>query len=273
MFAKLNHMPIKRPQFVNKEIYHIVIRGIAGQKTFLETKDYLRYLVSLEKFNSKNPVLDLYRDMNVVLKILSDFSLNTAGDVIPSIISDIALEKLLNDLNEPMKRKKPTDPLIDILTICLMPDHIHLLVRQNVENGISLFFQKMGGYSSYFNKKYKRFGSLFQRPFKAIHIKTQDQLLIVITYIHLNPISLIEPNWKIEGISDPEKVMQFLESYPWSSYAHYLGKKDLSWVVNDEFLKQILISPEEFQNFVKSRVFQKAELRSLLNKFSNIFLE
>ena len=248
-------MPVKRPEFANDEIYHAILRGIAGQDVFLEENDYLRCLFNLFKFNDEKPIIREFSYREVIPVILVDG--------FPKI-HPVELERL---------GRRSRDLLVDILAVCLMPDHIHLLIRQLVENGISLFFQKMGGYSSYFNKKYQRFGSLFQRPFRAIHIKTDDQLLIVVTYIHLNPIDLVEPNWKIEGISDSQKVMEFLESYPWSSYSYYLGKNDLSWLTNSEFLQKILTNPEDFRNFVKARVFHKAELKSFLEKAQEFFLE
>jgi len=238
-------MPTKRPQFVNKEIYHIIIRGTAGQKTFLEEKDYLRYLYSLYEFNDKNITLSNFRNI-------------ARREASPSELPGI---------------EKSRELLIELLGFCLMPNHIHLLVRQIADNGISLFFQKMGGYASYFNKKYQRFGSLSQRPFKAVYIETEDQLLIVITYIHLNPINLIQPNWKTSGISNPQKVMKFLESYPWSSYPYYLGKNNFFWLINCTFLKRILKNPEDFQNFVKARIFYKTKLKSFLEKTQNLFLE
>jgi len=250
-------MPVKRPQFANGEIYHIVLRGIAGQKTFQEDRDCLRYFLSLYKFNKEDPVLGAFRDTPLRLKPISQWDIFD-WEAIPI--------KLLEE-------EESRNPLIEILAICLMPNHIHLLVRQLVDNGISLFFQKMGGYSSYFNKKYQRFGALFQRPFKAVHIETQEQLLIVVTYIHLNSIDLIEPNWKIEGISNPEKVMEFLESYPWSSYAHYLGKRDLSWLISSDFLEKIFEGAEGFQNFVKARVFHKAELKTFLEEAQKFSLD
>lgn len=238
-------MPRKRPQFANGEIYHIIQRGIAGQKTFLEEKDRLRYFLDLFKFNNKE-------------KSVNTFRFFTAQGVTP---------------HRPPLLEKEKNQLVEILGFCLMPNHIHLLLRQIVEKGISLFMQKMGGYSTYFNKKYKRFGSLFQRPFKAVHIKDQDQLLVVVTYIHLNPTELIEPNWKIKGISDPQKVIEFLELYPWSSYPHYLGKENFSWLIDSSFLNKIFESPENFRNFVQTRIFLKAKLKKLLEKNKELFLE
>jgi putative transposase len=248
-------MPAKRPQFINGEIYHVILRGIAGQKVFLERKDYLRYLLSLNIFNDKEPVGSLFR--NVFIQ----------ENTIPLSILNGSVPNWL------AKRDEPESPLIEVLTVCLMPNHIHLLVRQLVENGISLFFQKMGGYSSYFNKKYERFGSLFQRPFKAIHIRNNNQLLIVVTYIHLNPVDLVEPNWKIKGIDNPQKILEFLKTYPWSSYAHYLGKKDLSWLINSTFLKKIFEGPKGFRDFVEARISHKTELRDFLGQAQMISLE
>lgn len=244
----------KRPQLANGEIYHIILRGIAGQNTFRREKDFLRYSYSLYKFNDKN----------VGIRALGEFF---QGNALTELVD---LAELVEKVE---KEEKPRDLLIEILGFCLMPNHIHLLVRQLVDNGISLFFQKMGGYSTYFNKKYQRFGSLFQRPFKAVHIKTHDQLLIVITYIHMNPIDLIESNWKIKGISSPQKVMEFLESYLWSSYPYYLGKENFSWLVDSEFLKKILKTPKDFRNFVRARVSNKAELKNFLIETQDFSLE
>lgn len=122
-------MPIKHPQFVNGEIYHIIIRGIAGQKTFLEKRDYLRYLYSLYKFNDKN----------IAIRGLEN-------PFQEDILATVATEMLT-------KEKDSRELLVEVLGFCLMPNHIHLLIRQLIDKGISLFFQKMGGYSSYFNKK------------------------------------------------------------------------------------------------------------------------
>lgn len=237
-------MPTKRPQFINGEIYHVIVRGIGGRKTFLEERDYLRYLLSLYKFNDKDPVLDrFYR-----------------REATPAIMTKAP------------KLEKPRDVLVEILSLSLMPNHIHLLLRQLQDNGIPLFIQKLGGYSTYFNKYHKRFGSLFQRPFKAIHIEDDDQLFIVTTYIHMNAIDLVEYDYKEKGISNPEKVIEFLKSHPWSSYPHYLGAENISWLIDKDFLNKVFGGPDGFKEFVEARVYNKAKLKDFL-KESRVFLE
>ena len=74
----------------------------------------------------------------------------------------------------------------------------------------------------YFNKRHGRSGSLFEGKFKSVQIKDEVQAKYLFSYIHLNPVKLIESNWKENGISDKENVLKFLETYKWSSYRDFL---------------------------------------------------
>ena len=51
-------------------------------------------------------------------------------------------------------------------------------------------------YSKYFNKKYKTYGVLFEGKFKAVHVNTDVQAKYLFSYIHLNPVKLIQKDWK-----------------------------------------------------------------------------
>ena len=117
-----------------------------------------------------------------------------------------------------------------------MPNHFHLLVQQLTEKGIEFFMQKIGGYSRFFNKKYRRAGTLFQDRYKIVHIKTEDQLKNNFVYIHTNPVGLIEPEWKEWKVRDAGKAIRFLEEeYSWSSHQDYLGKRNFPSITNREF--------------------------------------
>ena len=99
---------------------------------------------------------------------------------------------------------------VSLLSFALMPNHFHLLVREEQEGGIPLYLQKIeNAYTRYYNIRHDRRGHLYQGPFRARHIDDNDQLLYVSAYIHRNPRELRE--WKGKE-----------SSYPWSSYPDYV---------------------------------------------------
>lgn len=109
-----------------------------------------------------------------------------------------------------------------------------------------------GGYAKYFNEKYDRVGSLFQGRFKAIEVAGESYFLQLSRYIHLNPLSLIEPEWKEEGIKNRRKVREFLENYRWSSYLDYIGSKNFPSLTAREFLIGLFDgNVDEYGKFVR----------------------
>jgi len=253
-------MPVKRPQFVQGEVYHIILRGIENRKMFLDVEDILRFIFDLSEFNDKAQVINNFQDFLKIKKAyLNREVIPIKWDVIPFKESFFDIFKIVNE----NKRKRP---IVEILAICLMPTHVHLLLRPLTIQGISLFIQKLGGYSTYFNKKYNRFGSLIQRPFKAVHIKTQEQLEIVICYIHTNPLELIEPKWKEKGVKNPKKAMEFLENYWCSSLPDYLGKKNFSGILSRGFIDKIFKGPSAYREWIRARLFQKRKLHEILTQ-------
>jgi len=100
---------------------------------------------------------------------------------------------------------------ISILAYCLMPNHIHLLVRQDGPEPASKFIQRLHtAYTMYFNKKYGLIGHPFQSRFKAKIVDRDEYLMHLSRYIHLNPAKLVSK----------------LPSYKWSSYPKYLEETD-----------------------------------------------
>ncbi len=86
-----------------------------------------------------------------------------------------------------VKEERQVIPLVRVIAFCLNPNHFHMILEQLEENGISKYFHSLlGGYTKYFNNKYKRRGSLLQGPFKAKHINNNDYLLHASAYVNLN---------------------------------------------------------------------------------------
>ncbi len=129
--------------------------------------------------------------------------------------------RYLKRLKEYLKKHNVT-----LLAYCLMPNHIHLLLYQNGEEPIDRFIHRLHtAYTMYFNKKYERVGAVFQGRFKAKLIETDEYLLHVSRYIHINPLEILRAKTHPQG----RALSSNLAAYPWSSYSQYVNyqPKDL----------------------------------------------
>ncbi len=224
-------MPGRNIPLIDNQIYHIVNRGIASQPIFLKKSDYQRCIESLSYYQNKSPVLRY------------------------SFIMRLPLERR-NDLLDQIKAEK--NLLVELIAYCLMPNHIHLLVRQIDSAGISHFMSNFANsYTRYFNTKQNRIGPLFQGKFKAVRIETDDQLLHVSRYIHLNPFS----SYVVKNIDD-------LVHYPYSSFQEYIG------LFNNNFCnKNIILSKFKENNSYKKFVFDQADYQRVLQDIKHVMLE
>ncbi|PKR86370.1 REP-associated tyrosine transposase [Heyndrickxia camelliae] len=77
---------------------------------------------------------------------------------------------------------------INLYAYCLMDNHLHLLL-QETEESISKTMQRISAsYVYWYNKKYERYGHLFQDRFKSEPVETDTSFLKVLRYIHQNPV-------------------------------------------------------------------------------------
>lgn len=216
---------------VNGEIYHILNRGVAAQPIFLGKHDYRRALESMFYYQ------------NIHLTQRYSLFLTQAR-----VIREEVLEKL----------RKKSEFLVEILAYCLMPNHFHLLLRQVVEGGVSRFLSNFtNSYSRYFNTRYQREGPLLQGKFKAVRVETDNQLLHLSRYIHLNPHS-----------SYVVKTLDRLVAYPYSSLGEYLGENHNSYCQKEailNFFKNI----EAYQKFI----FDQADYQRRLDEIKHLTLE
>lgn len=222
-------MSIRKTQFVTGEnYYHIYNRGVDKRDIFLDRRDYERFLYLLFACNDTRPLEN------------SQFHYRGLASIVTA---------------------REREMLVEVVCFCLMPNHFHILLRQRLDNGISLFMQKVGtGYSMYFNTKYERSGTLFQGKFKAIHIDREEYLTHLTRYIHLNPAELREPKWKEKGIKNWKDTYEFVKKYPWSSYADYLGDKRFSRILTIGLLADLYRNPREYEQFVKEWLKQDLDI-------------
>jgi len=251
-------MPYRREQFYNGEIYHVVIRRLEDHLLFKDIDDYYRGIFSIYEFNTVKPVI--IRERRKIRTRLKS--------AIRDPLSDTDRERVSAALMEDSR-----DPLVEVLAFCLIPNHLHLLLRQLKDKGITIFMNKIGaGYPAYFKQKHgiERKGYFFQGRFVSVHVATENQVRTVFVYIHTNPISPIEPKWKEKGIRDPEIAIEFLEKeYRWSSFFDYIGKKNFSSVTQKDFLLEVMDGPEGCKKAVEDWIRYKGEIR----EFADLAIE
>ena len=191
--------------YISNSIYHVYNRGVEKRKIFMDEQDHKVFLNYLKEYLSPPP------DTQSLKQAFTLKGENFKG--IP--------KQILNYSDE-----------ISLLAFCLMPNHIHLLIKQKNKSSIGKFAKSLfTRYSMYFNKKYKRIGSLFQGPYKATNVVNKDYLLDITRYIHRNPLKLTK---------------NLIDYY--SSYAHYLNQFNIPWLKNKEVLDYFNES-----SFIKSK--------------------
>jgi len=177
--------------------YHVYNRGIDKRTIFNTENDYKRFMVLLHISNSRKAIkLD---------NLISHAGMN--------------YQQLLE---VPIEEK-----LVSISAWCVMTNHFHLAVRQEVDDGISIFMKKLGtAYSMFFNKKYQRQGALFGGRFKSKLVDSDAHMMWLMRYIHANPLDIeFDMDNAPAGLGLSQDQKMFLRGYPYSSLADYLGEE------------------------------------------------
>ncbi|MBU2591926.1 MAG: transposase [Patescibacteria group bacterium] len=149
-------MPVRKEPLVTDYFYHVLNRGARSAEIFKDSKDKNIFLELLTFYSQTNPPakFSYYR---------------------------IDRKKYQVDFSE---------RLVTIVSYCLMPTHFHLFLRQEEDQGVKTFLQRVSNaYSHYHNLRHNYKGALFEGPFKSIGVDCENQFLHLSRYIHLNPVS------------------------------------------------------------------------------------
>lgn len=195
-------MSYRQAVFANDQFYHVFNRGVEKRTIFVDKRDYNRFIDSLNYYRT--------RDQHVRFS----FRGRIAAD----------------------NKNISSEPLFaEVVGYCLMPNHFHLLLKQINDNGITTFLSKLSNsYAKYFNTRYKRVGPLFQGSFKAVRIESDEQLIHVSRYIHLNPLI--------------DYFTKDIRTYVHSSYLEYLGVK--KGFCHKNYIMDNFSSSETYEKFV-----------------------
>lgn len=211
---------------VNGHVYHVISRSIAKFEVFNDTQDYDRIV----------ELMDFYQFTDFIFKY-SNFLRLTVG----------AQAKLIQNI------KKTSSSLVQIIVYCVMPTHVHIVLKQLKKNGISKYMARvLNGYTRYFNIKHHRKGPLWDGRFRSILVSADEQLLHLTRYIHLNPVSA--------GIVATPNLWLY------SSFNEYIGKSTNSRCNYESIIE---FNPAKYRKFVLDRASYQKEL----SKIKRIILE
>lgn len=220
-------MSTRKKSFGNGEFFHIYNRGVDKRIIFTDRYDIDRFFKSMLEFNMVDPIGSLYEN---------------------------SFRKLGGSTAKLQKK------LVNIIVYCLNPNHFHFILEQLIDGGISEFMKRIGGYTWYFNNKYKRSGSLFQGRFKAVHIDSNEYLLQASAYINLN-----DHVHKLCG-----STAKFVESM--SSWGEYTDKK-IKGICEKEIILGQFGSISEYKKFALSSLESTLKRKEELKDFDKFLLE
>lgn len=213
----------RKELLVSENVYHIFSKSIAAFKIFNTHSDYIRMEDTIRYYQFEK------RGVKFSKFIKSPFF---QRDNLTSVV-------LANSCAN----------LVVIIAYCLMPTHLHLILQQLVDGGISTFIGNvLNSYSRYFNIKHNRKGPLWESKFKNVLVNNSEQLLHLTRYLHLNPVT--------SGlVSKPE-------DWTFSSYREFLWEVEArKRICNfEEFLE---LSPFTYRQFVEDRVSYQRELAKI----------
>jgi len=215
----------RKEKLVEGTVYHIFNRSIADFKIFNNDLEYLRIKNMIRYYQIES----------------ADFKFSKF----------ITLEKIKEDgfNSNFISFSQGKEKLVQIIAYCIMPTHFHLILKQLKEKGISIFMRNiLNSYSHYFNIKHKRKGPLWESRFQNKFVETDEQLLHLTRYVHLNPVTAFL-------VDKPEQWL-------WSSYNEYLSKVDKDEKVCD--YEGILdVEPVSYGAFTDERIDYQRELAKL----------
>ncbi len=209
----------EKPLFTGK-VYHVFTRSIAKFKVFRTPGEYERIIdmISFYSFGDSTTSFSYFSNRKIKDTIIQN-------------------------------RLQSGRKLVEIIAYCIMPTHVHLILKQLDDNGISTFMGRvLNSYSRYFNVKTNRKGPVWEGRFQNVEVETDEQLLHLTRYLHLNPSTSF--------------LTKKPEDWLYSSYLEFLGQNTKEITIC-EFSDILDINPKNYKKFVDSQINYQRELKHI----------
>jgi REP element-mobilizing transposase RayT len=125
---------------------------------------------------------------------------------------------------------------LTVIAYCLLPNHYHLLVRQDADHAAGLLPQRIfNSYSKAYNRRYRHSGTLFEGPYKVVAVESDGHLLQLCRYIHANPVT--------------HGLVADLEAWPYTNYLEWVERR-AGTLVDRAFVQDHFPSHAAYRDFV-----------------------
>lgn len=221
-------------------IVHVIKRGARGMDIVHDEADRWRFVRLLYLLN------DTYQPRNNARVCKSDLHNQTLDNVASDDASQTCTSAPASFFERP-DHWPEREPLVSVLGWTLMPNHLHLLLRENREGGISKFTQRLfGSMSNAHNKKYEEKGSIFQGAFRGKTVDTDEYLRYVLAYIVVKNVFELYPGGLASAMNDFDKAWKWAGTYPFSSFRTAVHG-DLSPIIDHSAFAQLGLSGATFK--------------------------
>jgi len=218
---------VKVEPFTVGNFIHAYNRGNRKADIFLSKSDYWRFLWSLRFFNDK-------RDIDQFAKCLTDLVSEQKMILQTLRGSDPRNQADYHDGRNTFEWRQEwgePQPLTEIVSYHLSPNHFHLLLKEIIPGGISKFMKKVGGgYTVYRNIKSGEVGKVFQGKYRGKTINDEQYLQYLDAYIQVfNAMELFEGGI-LGAMNNFDEGFQFALDYPFCSLGETFGLRKLNIV-------------------------------------------
>lgn len=220
---------MRKEAFTVGDYVHVYNRGNRKQEIVRDARDRWHFLQMLYYFNTEISIANVFQELQRRKNLKFDFK-----------------QSLVWPQHWP-----PQKPIVKILAFSLMENHFHLLLKEILEGGVTMFMRKLGtGMTKYFNTKHQEVGRLFQGSYKARRIEKDEYLNYGSVYIQVkNPFELYPGGLK-KAMQEFEKAFAWAQRYPYCSLGDYMGKRN-SPIIDKDILGKVFSDAEKYKDFAR----------------------
>jgi len=228
-----------REHFGIDSYVHVYTRGVKKLPIFRQRRDLQRLLLNLYYFNHTDRMPDNWKREVKISGNPEHFQWPDSWGARQSIVS--------------------------ILAFSIMPNHLHLMLKEVVEGGTSKFMHRVSmAYSKFINEKYQESGSLFQGAFKSRLVEGETDFRNLAVYVMVkNPFELY-PGGLQQAIEHFDDAYERTTRDSFNSLGTYTDTR-VSPIITKDLLGELFETPESFKEFARESMLHR--LDELVSEF------